>query len=398
LTFILDAVRTPRARAKISKGALAGVHPQELFAQVLRALERRGSVDPVAVDDVAVGCVSQVGDQGANIGRAAVLAAGWPHTVSALSLDRMCGSGLQAVHVGAGAIAAGAADLIVAGGVESMSRVPMGADGGGLDGNNQRLRAAVPQVPQGVSADLIATIEGYAREQLDAIGLRSQHRAARATREGRFARSLVPVVDPDTGATLLDSDDTPRPDTTASALAALPPAFAALGEAFRDQLAAARPNHPVRPLHTAGTSSVIADGAAAVVLASASYVRERGLRPRARIRAMATVGSDPLLMLTGPAPASRAALRRAGLNPSDVDVWEINEAFAVVVLHTIRELGRSRQPERRRHRARTSARRHRRDVARHSPRRARAHGFGDGAGHALHRRRPGHRDRHRTRR
>jgi acetyl-CoA C-acetyltransferase len=331
LTFILDAVRTPRARAKISKGALSAVHPQELFAQLLRALERRGSFDPAEVDDVAVGCVSQVGDQGANIGRCAVLAAGWPHTVSALSLERMCGSGLQAVHVGAGAIAAGAADLVVAGGVESMSRVPMGADGGGLDGNNARLRARVPQVPQGVSADLIATIEGHARAQLDAIGLRSQQRAARAVSEGRFDRSLVPVVDPETGATILDRDDTPRPDTTAAGLASLPPAFATLGAMF--------PEHRAQPLHTAGTSSAIADGAAAVVLASASYVERHGLRPRARIRAMATVGSDPLLMLTGPPPASRGALRRAGMKPSDVDLWEVNEAFAVVVLHTIRELG-----------------------------------------------------------
>ena len=331
MTFILDAVRTPRARAKVGKGALARVHPQELFAQMLRALERRGSVHPADVDDVVVGCVSQVGDQGANIGRCAVLAAGWPHTVPGVSLDRLCGSGLQAVHVGAGAIAAGAADLVVAGGVESMSRVPMGADGGGLDGNHPRLRAAVRQVPQGISADLIASIEGYERRDLDAIGLRSQQSAARAVSEGRFTRSLVPVVDPDTGAVLLDRDDTPRPDTTEAGLAALPPAFAALGAAF--------PDDRVRHLHTAGTSSAIADGAAAVVLASETYVNEHRVRPRARIRAMATVGSDPTLMLTGPPPASRAALRRAGMQPADVDLWEVNEAFAVVVLHTARALG-----------------------------------------------------------
>jgi len=276
--FVLDAVRTPRARAKPRGGALAGIHPQELFAQILRALERRGSVNPAEVDDVVVGCVSQVGDQGSNIGRCAVLAAGWPHAVPAVSLDRLCGSGLQAVHFGAGAIAAGAADLIVAGGVESMSRVPMGADGGGLDGNNLLLRAEVPQIPQGISADLIATIEGYKREHLDAVGLRSQRGAARAMSEARFARSLAPVVHPDTGVVLLDRDDTPRPATTEADLASLPPAFAALGSAVAgvhgetlDQLAErGLSGGRLRHLHTAGTSSGIADGAAAVVLASES--------------------------------------------------------------------------------------------------------------------------------
>jgi acetyl-CoA C-acetyltransferase len=309
-------------------------------------LERRGSLDPRQVDDVVVGCVSQVGEQGANVGRCAVLAAGWPHTVPAVSLDRMCGSSLQAIHFGAGAIAAGAADLVVAGGVESMSRVPMGADGGGLDGLNLHLRANVPQVPQGISADLIASIEGYERDELDDVGVRSQRAAARAEEEGRFARSLVPVLDPETAQVLLDRDDTPRPSTTIADLASLPPAFVALGatvataggETFDDLAHRAFPNGTLRHLHTAGTSSGLADGAAAVVLASERYVTEHRVRPRARIRAMATVGSDPLFMLTGPPPASRAALRRAGMELSDVDLWEVNEAFAVVVLHTIRSL------------------------------------------------------------
>jgi acetyl-CoA C-acetyltransferase len=346
-SYVIDAARTPRGRGKAGKGALSAIHPQELLAQVLNALRQRGGFDERAVDDVIVGCVSQVGEQGANLARNAVLAAGWPNEVPAVSLNRFCASGLQAIHFGAMGVASGAMDLAIAGGVESMSRVPMGSDGGGQDGNNQHLRQRLFQVPQGISADLIATLEGFTRAEIDAVALRSQRNAARAIEEGRFARSLLAVRDPFTGALALERDELPRPDTTAEGLAALKPSFAGLGELVAgpngetlDQLALAA--HPrasaIAHLHTAGNSSGIVDGAAAVVLASERYVRDQGARPRARIRAMTSVGSDPVLMLTGPAPASEKALRLAGMKARDIDLWEINEAFAGVVLQTIRAL------------------------------------------------------------
>jgi acetyl-CoA C-acetyltransferase len=345
--YVLDAVRTPRGRGKAGKGALSGIHPQELFAQVLKALQGRDRFEARKVDDVMVGIVSQVGEQGANLARNAVLAADWPQEVSAVSLNRFCGSGLQAIHFAAMGVGSGAMDIAVAGGVESMSRVPMGADGGGQDGDNKHLRERLFQVPQGISADLIATLEGFSRENLDAVALRSQQNAARAIEEGRFAPSLFAVKDPFTGAAVLERDEFPRPDTTAAGLASLKPAFSALGETAvgpqgetLDQLAlAVYPRaKTVHHLHTAGNSSGIVDGAAAVVLASERYVRESGLRPRARIRAMATLGTEPVLMLTAPAPVSEKALRLAGMKASDIDLWEINEAFSGVVLQTIRAL------------------------------------------------------------
>ena len=343
--WIVDAVRTPRGRGKMGKGALSPIHPQELFAQTLRALAARANFDPAAVDDVVAGCVSQVGDQGANLARNAILAARWPQEVTGTTLNRFCSSGLQAVHFAAMGVMSGAQDLVVAGGVESMSRVPMGADGAGQDGGNRHLRERIFQVPQGISADLIATREGFTRRDLDEVALRSQRRAALAIEAGRFARSLVPVVDPATGATALEREECPRPDTTAEGLAALPPSFEGVGATRTDGVSldevALRgyPDVPsIRHVHTAGNSSGIADGAAAVALASTAFVRAHGLRPRARIRAMATVGSEPVIMLTAPAPASRKALRLAGMQPSDIDLWEINEAFAAVVLQTMRAL------------------------------------------------------------
>ncbi|MDI3288398.1 acetyl-CoA C-acetyltransferase [Polyangium sp. 15x6] len=347
-SYIIDAARTPRGRGKAGKGALSGVHPQELLAQVLRALPQRTGFDPREVDDVMAGIVSQVGEQGANLARNAVLAAGWPDEVPGVSLNRFCGSGLQAVNFGAMAVGSGAMDLVVAGGVESMSRVPMGADGGGQDGGNTVLRKRVFQVPQGISADLIATLEGFTREEIDAVALRSQKNAARAIQEKRFAKSLIPVTDPSTGATLLAQDEFPRPNTTADGLAALEPAFVALGGAAvgpngetLDQIAlGAYPQaKEIRHFHTAGNSSGIVDGAAAVVLASEQYVKAKGVKPRARIRSMATVGTEPLIMLTAPTPASLKALRAAGMEARDIDLWEINEAFAGVVLQTTRALG-----------------------------------------------------------
>jgi acetyl-CoA C-acetyltransferase len=346
-SYILDAARTPRGRGKLGKGALSSIHPQELLATVLRALPSRTGFDLRDVEDVIVGCVSQAGEQATNIARNAVLAAGWPIDITATTVNRLCGSGQQAMNFAAMAVASGAMDLVVGGGVESMSRAPMGSDGGGIDGGNIELRKLFFQVPQGISADLIATLDGYGREQIDEMALRSQQRAARAIEEGRFERSLVKVTHPGTGSVMLARDELPRPDTTAAGLASLAPSFVQLGATVAgpngetlDQLAlAAFPStKEIRHVHTAGNSSGLADGAAALVLASESYVRAHSLRPRARIRAMATVGSDPILMLTGPAPASQKALRLAGMNARDIDLWEVNEAFAVVVLQTIQRL------------------------------------------------------------
>jgi acetyl-CoA C-acetyltransferase len=348
-SYVIDAVRTPRGRGKAGKGALSRIHPQELFAQTLNALAARGAVAPGDVDDVVAGCVSQVGEQGANLARNAVLTAGWPLAVGGTTVNRFCGSGLQAIHFAAMATASGAMDLAVAGGVESMSRVVMGSDGGGADGNNLHLRGRIFQVPQGISADLIATLEGISREEVDAVALRSQRGAVRAMEEKRFARSLVPVVDPATGQVALERDEGPRADTTAAGLAQLVPSFAAMGalpvgprgESLDDMARAGYPGAAagIRHVHTAGNSSGLADGAAAVAVASERWVKDRGLRARARIRAMATIGSDPVLMLTGPAPATEKALRQAGMKAGDIDLWEINEAFAAVVLQTVRKLG-----------------------------------------------------------
>jgi acetyl-CoA C-acetyltransferase len=346
-SYIIGAARTPRGRGKIDKGSLSGVHPQELFAQVLNTLQQRLGFDARDVDDVIAGCVSQVGEQGANLARNAVLAAGWPYEVSGVSLNRFCASGLQAINFGAMGVASGAMDLVIAGGVESMSRVPMGSDAGGQDGNNVHLRERVFQIPQGISADLIATLEGLTREDLDVVALRSQKNASRAIEEGRFAKSLFSVRDPFTGEVVLERDEFPRPDTTAEGLAALKPSFVALGQTAAgpngetlDQLAlAVYPRAKViQHLHTAGNSSGIVDGAAGVALASERYVRQNEIKPRARIRAMTTVGSEPVLMLSGPAPASEKALRISGMKARDIDLWEINEAFAGVVLQTIHVL------------------------------------------------------------
>ena len=346
-SYIVGAARTPRGRGKRNKGALAGIHPQELFAQTLTTLQDRVGFEPREVDDVIAGCVSQVGEQGANVARNAVLAAGWPYEISAVSLNRFCASGLQAIHFGAMGVSSGAMDFVIAGGVESMSRVPMGSDGADQDGDNAHLRERVFQIPQGISADLIATLEGFTREDLDAIALRSQQNAAKAIRECRFSKSLFPVRDPFTGQVVLDRDEFPRPDTTAEGLAALNPAFINLGqsvagpngETFDELALRVYPEAKViRHMHTAGNSSGISDGAAGVALASERFVQERRIRPRARIRAMVTVGSEPLIMLTAPALASEKALHLAGMKPRDIDLWEINEAFASVVLQTTRAL------------------------------------------------------------
>ena len=345
--FIYDAVRTPRGRGKPGKGALSGVHPQELFAQTLGRLADKTGMDREAVDDVVVGCVTQVKEQGACIARNAILAADWPQSVTGTTVNRFCGSGLQAINFAAMGVASGMQECAIGGGVESMSRVPLGADEAMLDGLNTELRKKIAMVPQGISADLIATLEGFSREDIDGFALASQHRAARAVEEGRFSKSLFPVKNA-AGEVVLDKDEHPRPDTTAESLAGLDPAFAKLGATPMgpngetiDQLALrAYPQAgEVRHVHSAASSSGIVDGAAVVLLGSKEYGERAGLTPRARLRATATAGSEPVIMLTAPTPASKKALSMAGMEARDVDLWEINEAFAAVPLQTIRNLG-----------------------------------------------------------
>ncbi|WP_437763931.1 acetyl-CoA C-acetyltransferase [Sorangium sp. So ce281] len=344
--FIVDAVRTPRGRGKAGKGALSGVHPQELLAQTLNRLAEKTGICKQDVEDVVVGCVTQAGEQGACIARTAILAAGWPDDVTGVTVNRFCGSGAQAVNFAAMGVMSGQQEVAIGGGVESMSRVPMGSDGAPLDGNNLALRKKLAMVPQGISADLIATIEGFSREDVDRFALESQRKAERAAGEGRFAKSLFTVVDLD-GKPLLDRDEHPRAGATMEALAKLEPAFGSLGSTPMgpagetvDALALAR--YPqvasIRHVHTAGNSSGIVDGAAVVLLASGDYVKAHGLAPRARIRATATAGAEPVIMLTAPAPASERALKKAGMQARDVDLWEINEAFAAVPLQTARKL------------------------------------------------------------
>ena len=345
--YIVDAVRTPRGRGKAGKGALSGLHPQELLASALVRLAQRSHLRLDDVEDVVIGCVTQANEQGANIARSAALTAGWPDTATGVTLNRFCGSGAQAVNFAAMGVMSGQQECVVAGGVESMSRAPMGSDGGGLDGNNLHLRGKIAMVPQGISADLIATREGFTREDVDRFALESQQKAEIAIKEGRFARSLFTVHDVD-GKPLLDHDEHPRAGATMAQLAKLEPAFVGMGamlvgpngETF-DQLALRRypDTTSIHHVHTAGNSSGIVDGAAAVLLASGDYVTRHGLTPRARIRATATAGAEPVIMLTAPAPASEKALKLAGMSVADIDIWEINEAFATVPLQTARKLG-----------------------------------------------------------
>lgn len=336
--YIVDAVRTPRGRGKAEVGALSGLTPLWLLRGVLQGLQRRLALDTALVDDVVIGCVTPVGEQGGCIARTAVLDAGWARSVAGLTQSRFCASGLESVNLAAAKVASGFESLVVAGGVESMSRVPMGSDGGAWL-HDARVVESLGLVPQGISADLIATREGFTREQLDAYAVQSQQRAAAAQAAGRFSRSLLPVHD-ETGAMVLDRDEIVRGDASLDGLATLKPSFAALGAQGLDARALARfPDTPaIQHLHHAGNSSGIVDGAAAVLVANAAGLAASGLRPRARIRALAVTGSDPTLMLTGPTPAVQKALAQAGMSASDIDLWEINEAFAVVPLQTQRAL------------------------------------------------------------
>lgn len=325
---IVDVVRTPVGRGKPG-GALSGVHPVDLAAGVLTALVERTGVDPAQVDDVMLGCVSQVGEQAMNVARQAVLAAGFDEAVPATTIDRQCGSSQQAVHFAAQAIAAGAADIVIAGGVESMSRVPLGSSLGGVSPLSPRMRERYPEglVNQGVSAELIASRWELSREALDAYAAESHRRASQAWADDAFAPSIVPVPE----APEVREDETVRAGTTADALAALAPAFRT------DALAERFPELDWRI--TAGNSSPLTDGASAALLMSADRAERLGLRPRARILATAVVGDDPLFMLTGPIPATRRVLDRAGLSLDDLDAYEVNEAFASVPLAWAAELG-----------------------------------------------------------
>ena len=345
--FIYDVIRTPRGRGKAGKGGLSQLHPQELLAQTLNRMADRLHLDKGTVDDLAIGCVTQVKEQGACIARNALIAAQWPDDVTGFTINRFCGSGLEAVNSIAAKIGAGYIDAGVGGGVESMSRVPMGADGAMLDGLNEQLRKRVFIVPQGISADLIATREGFTRADVDAFALASQQKAARAIEEQRFARSLFTVTNLD-GTPALDRDEHPRPDTTGASLAALAPAFTQLGATPMgpggetvDALALKvyPDTKAIEHVHTAGNSSGIVDGAATVLMGSKEWGERAGLKPRAKIRAAATAGAEPVIMLTAPAPASARALKRASMTVADIDLWEINEAFAVVPLQTMRALG-----------------------------------------------------------
>ncbi len=344
--FIIDAVRTPRGRGKPGKGGLSNIHPQELMAQTLNHMADRNKLNKGEVDDVVVGCLSQVKEQGACIARNSVLAAGWPDDVTGVSLNRFCGSGLQAVNFAALGIMAGQQDLTVGGGVESMSRVPMGSDDAMLDGHNEQLREKIFQVPQGISADLIATLDGVSREDVDKFAAESQAKAAKAIEEKRFAKSMFAVKDKD-GNVVLDKDEHPRPGSTVESLGQLNPSFVMMGQApmgpggkTLDEMALkVYPDvKEINHVHHAGNSSGIVDGAAAVLLASQDYMEKSGLKARAKIRSVATAGAEPVIMLTAPTPASAKALKKAGMEVKDIDLWEINEAFAVVPLNTIRRL------------------------------------------------------------
>ena len=336
--ILFDALRTPRGKGKAG-GALYELRPIDLLAGLLRAVQERGAFDPGLVEDLLIGCVTPIGDQGYNIAKAALLHAGWPPTVPGMQLNRYCASGLEAVNLSAARIAAGWQSLALAGGVESMSRVPMGSDGGALLTDPEVINE-VGYLPQGVAADLIATLESFSREEVDRLAWRSHQRAAQAQAEGYFSPSLIPVYDP-SGLLILDHDEAVRPDTELERLGLLHPAFAKAGRLGFDDLA--RWKYPqverIEHVHTAGNSSGIVDGAALVLLGERSQGEAMGLRARARILSTATVSTDPTLMLGGPAPASRLALERAGLAVGDVDLWEVNEAFASVVLKFQREMG-----------------------------------------------------------
>src|SRR3954468_6627125 len=337
--LVFDAVRTPRGKGK-SNGSLHATKPVDLVGGLMHeVLARNGQLDPKRFDDVVLGCVTPVGDQGADIAKTAAIKAGLPHTVAGVQLNRFCASGLEAVNIAAQKVASGWEDLVFAGGVESMSRVPMGADGGAW-AMDPETNYDTSFIPQGVGADLIATVEEFSREDVDAYAARSQERAAAAQAEGRFEGSVIPVKDLNENV-VLDQDEFIRPGTTVETLGKLKPSFAAMGEMGGFDAVALQKYHWVERIdhvHTPGNSSGIVDGASLVAIGNEKAAEKHSLTPRARILATALSGADPPIMLTGPAPASRKALEKAGLTVDDLDLVEINEAFAAVVLRFVRDM------------------------------------------------------------
>ncbi len=336
--FIFDALRTPRGKGK-KDGALYSVKPVNLVAGLLNALQARNKLDTSQVDDIVLGCVTPVGDQGADIAKTAAMVADWDVSVSGVQLNRFCASGLEAVNLGAMKVRSGFEDLVVVGGVESMSRIPMGSDGGAWV-MDPETNMHTHFTPQGIGADLIATLEGFSRADVDAYALASQQKAARASADGSFSKSLIPVTDQN-GIVLLDHDEFIRGDSTLEGLGKLKPSFEMMGQMGFDSTALRVYSHVERidHVHTPGNSSGIVDGSALMLIGSAAKGKELGLKPRARIVATAVTGTDPTIMLTGPAPATRKALAKAGLQVEDIDLFEVNEAFASVVMKFIKDMG-----------------------------------------------------------
>ena len=351
--YIIDAVRTPRGIGKQGKGALAHMHPQHLAATVLKALKDRNNLDTATVDDVIWSVSTQDGMQAGDLGRMAALDAGFDITSSGTTLDRFCGGGITSVALASAQVMSGMEDCVIAGGTEMMSltaqmardKMAAGMKPPMMGSYNERLQATHPQSHQGVCGDAIATIEGFTREELDEVGYRSQQRAAQAIAEDRFAKSVVGVIDAD-GVAVLDREEYPRPDTTREGLAQLEPAFTKIadvpidanGTTFRKLVNQKYPDVDIKHFHHAGNSSGVVDGAAGVLVTSADYGRKHGLKPRARIVATANMGDDPTLMLNAPVPAAKKVLAKAGLTTDDIDLFEINEAFAVVAAKFVRDL------------------------------------------------------------
>jgi acetyl-CoA C-acetyltransferase len=344
--LIIDAVRTPRGIGKAGKGALSDIHPQQLGATVLRALAERNKLNTGDVDDIIWGTSAQVGPQSGDMGRMSALDAGYDIRASGVTLDRFCGSGITAVNMAAASIMAGAEDLVIAGGTEKMSMQTRRGDGPMMmDSGNLRLRARHPQSHQGVCADAVATLEGISREDTDKLSLTSQQRAANAIKNGHFNKSVVPVYRED-GSLALDHEEYPRPQTTLEGLAALKPAFPQVadfplddkGTTYRKLILQKYPELEINHIHHAGNSSGVVDGSGALLLASTAYAKAHGLKARGRVVAMANMGDSPTLMLNAPVPAARKVLAKAGLGLEDIDLFEINEAFAVVAEKFIRDL------------------------------------------------------------
>jgi acetyl-CoA C-acetyltransferase len=336
--FVYDAIRTPRGRGK-SSGSLYEVKPLKLLTTLMHRMQQRHDLDTSQVEDVVIGCVTPIGDQGAVIAKTAAIAAGWDVKVAGVQINRFCASGLEAVNMAAQKVKSGWEDLVVAGGVESMSRVPMGSDGGAWALDPETNLNTV-FMPQGIGADLIATLDGFSRDMVDEFGVQSHHKAAAARQAGRFLKSIVPVTD-DLDIAILEQDETIRPETSVEGLSQLKPSFEMIGAMGYDAVAMRK--YPqverITHVHHAGNSSGIVDGAALVLIGNEEAGKRLGLKPRARILSTALTGTDPTIMLTGPMPATRKALQKANLSIKDIDLFEVNEAFAAVVMRFMKELG-----------------------------------------------------------